>query len=74
MGDLVGNFVLLSVQNMNTQTPITPLNQGPNLYIARTTHMQHVRSHACAQHVKECLEIIVWGERHFGSVQGFRTS
>jgi hypothetical protein len=48
-GDLVG-IVLLSVHNMNIQTPITPLNQGSNLYIAGTTHTQHVR---------ECLEIFV---------------
>jgi hypothetical protein len=68
MGDLVG-IVLLSVRNMSTQTPITPLNQGFNLYIARTTHMQHVGCHACgAQRVKKCLEIFVWGERHIGNV------
>jgi hypothetical protein len=74
MGDLVG-IVLLSVHNMSTQTPITPLNQGFNLYTARTTHMQHVGCHACgAQRVKKCLEIFVWGERHIGNVQGLKTT
>jgi hypothetical protein len=62
VGDLVG-IVFLSVHNMSTQAPITPLNQGFNLYIAGTTHMQHVRCHACgAQCVRKCLKYF-FGEK-----------